>query len=163
MAKPIQLDTPTRDHRAELQRRLADAPIEHAAAILELLELLEVLHERNVLNTLRGAVGAGETILGQLAQGMAKPEAVRALRNLIVLGKILGEIDPELLAAIQRSIPEELKDSSLRRSSPAPSLWKVAATLLSKPVRRTLVATGFVLAGVGYYLNRESANTTQRV
>ncbi len=48
MAKAIQVDFPVRDHKAELQMRLAEAPTEHAAAILELLELLDVLHERNV-------------------------------------------------------------------------------------------------------------------
>jgi hypothetical protein len=54
MAKPIQVDFPVRDHKAELQMRLAEAPTEHAAAILELLDLLDTLHQRNVLTTLRG-------------------------------------------------------------------------------------------------------------
>ena len=42
MAKAIQLDFPARDRKAELQQRLAEAPVEHAEAILELMELLEV-------------------------------------------------------------------------------------------------------------------------
>ena len=67
MAKAIQVDFPVRDHKAELQMRLAEAPTEHAAAILELLELLDVLHERNVLSTIRGAVGAGDDLIGHVS------------------------------------------------------------------------------------------------
>lgn len=161
MAKPIQLDIPTRDYKAELQQQLAEAPVEHAGAILEFLELLEVLHEKNVLSTLRGAVGAGGDIIGNLAHAAAQPEAVRAMRNLVVMAKILGKIDPELLDALQKSIPPELSDRYLRRMTPKPSLWKIAKLMFSTPVRRTLMAAGFMMAGVGYYLGKETPSMSE--
>ena len=159
MAKPIQLDFPPRNHQAELQQRLANAPAEHAAALLEFYELLEVLHQQKVLSTLRGAVGAGDDLVGHLAKAAAQPETIRALRNFIALTKLFGQIDPELIEAIQRSIPPQLTDRNLRRQTPAPSLWKLARTFGSPPVRRALLATGFVLAGIGYYMNKDRPST----
>ena len=156
MAKPIQIDFPVRNHQAELQQRLAEAPAEHAAALLDLLELIEELHQRNVLSTLRGAVGARDSIASYLAEGAAQPESIRAMRNLLAITKILGSIDPELIEAIQRSIPPQLKDRNARRMTPTPSLFQIARTLWSPPVRRALMAGGLILAGIGYYMNKES-------
>lgn len=162
MAKPIQLDFPPRNRQAELQQRFAEASSEHAAALIELLELLEVLHQRNVLSTLRGAVGAGDSLISYAAHAAAQPESIRALRNLLALTKILGQIDPELIESVQRSIPPALKDRNERRNTPAPSLWKIAKTFWSPPVRRTLMGVGFVLAGIGYYMNKETPSTADR-
>ncbi|HEX4068415.1 MAG TPA: hypothetical protein VHZ09_20515 [Acidobacteriaceae bacterium] len=154
MARPIQLDFPARDRRAELQQRLADAPAEHAEAILDFLDLIEALHQNNVLSTLRGAVGAGDDLIGHIAQFASQPDSVRAMRNFLALTKLFGQLDPDLIAAIQRSIPAQFTDRC--HDTPAPSLWKIARTFWSPPVRRALMATGFVLAGIGYYMSRET-------
>lgn len=156
MAKPIQLDIPTRDHKAELQRRLAEAPAEHAAAILDFLDLLETLHQHNVLSTLRGAVGAGDTLVTHLSNGVSRPESVRAIRNFLALTKLFAQMDPELVESVQQSLPAQLKDRHLRQAEPAPGLWTILRTFFSPRVRRALLATGFVLAGVGAYMNRET-------
>jgi uncharacterized protein YjgD (DUF1641 family) len=162
MAKPIQLDFPPRDHQAELQQRLAQAPAEHAAAILEFYELLEVLHEQKVLAALRGAVAAGDDLVGHLAQAAAQPETIRALRNFIALTKIFGQIDPELFEAVECSLPPQFKDRNLRRQTPPPSLWSIVRTLGSPPVRRALFAGGLMLAGIGYYMNKDRPSTADK-
>ena len=162
MAKPIQLDFSPRNQQAELQLRLANAPGEHAAAILEFYELLEVLHQQKILATLRGAAAAGDDLVGHLAKAAAQPEAIRAMRNFIALTKLFGQIDPELIDAIQRSIPPQLTNRYLRRDTPAPSLWKLARTFWSPEVRRALLATGLVLAGIGYYLNKDRPSTADQ-
>ncbi len=162
MAKPVQIDFPVRDHKAELQQRLAEAPTEHAAAILELLDLLDVLHQRNVLTTLRGAVGAGGELVGYVAHAAAQPESIRAMRNLLAMAKIIGQIDPELIDAVQRSIPPQFKDRNARRETPAPSFWKMLRTFWSPPVQRVLFAWGLMLSGIGHYLNKEAPSTADR-
>jgi len=162
VAKPIQLDFPTRNYEAELQQRLSQAPVEHAAAILEFYDLLEVLHKQKVLATLRGAVGAGDDLVGHLAKAAAQPEAIRAMRNLIAFSKILGQIDPELIESVARSIPPQLTDRNLRRHTPPPSLWKLARTFWSPPTRHALLAVGLVLAGVGYYMNKDRPTTADQ-
>jgi uncharacterized protein YjgD (DUF1641 family) len=162
MARPIQIDFPVRDHRAELQQRLADAPTEHAAAILEFLDLLDVLHKRNVLSTIRGAVGAGDDLIGHISKAAAQPESIRALRNLLALSKILGSIDPELIESVQRSIPPQFKDRYARRQTPAPGFFQIARTFWSVPVRRALMAVGLVLAGIGYYMSKDTPSTADK-
>jgi hypothetical protein len=156
MAKPIQLDFPARDRQAELQQRLAAAPTEHAAAILDFLELLEVMHQQKVISTMRGAVGAGDQLIEQISKAAAQPDSVRALRNAIALAGILSQIDPELIETIQKAISRSSED---RRgaSDTAPGLWRIARTLWSAPVRRALFAAGIVLAAVGGYLERRQA------
>lgn len=162
MAKPIQLDFPARDRQAELQKRLAEAPVEHAEAIVDFLELLEVLHREDVLSTLRGLVGAGDDIVGHIAQAAAQPESIRAIRNFLSLSKLFGKLDPELIASIERSITPQLMDRNLRRQTPAPSFFQIARTFWSPPVRRALFATGLVLAGIGYYMAQERPSTADR-
>ncbi|MGC2297229.1 MAG: hypothetical protein WA476_00395 [Acidobacteriaceae bacterium] len=162
MAKPIQIDFPVRDHQAELKERLADAPAEHAAAILELLDLLEVLHERNALSTIRGAIGAGDDLVGHLAKAAAQPESIRAMRNMLAMAKILGSIDPEVIEAVQRSIPPQVTDRTARRQTPAPSFWKIVRTFWSPPARRVLMALGLMLGGIGYCLNKETPSTADK-
>lgn len=157
MAKPIQLDFPARDHQAEMQQRLSAAPTEHAAAILEFLELLEVLHRHNVLSTLQGAVGAGGDLIGQISKAAAQPESIRALRNAIALAKLLGQIDPELIETIQKAIARSPGARGDSRPA-APGLWKIAKTFWSPTVRRTLFATGVVMAAVGGYLEKRRAH-----
>lgn len=162
MAKPIQLDFPPRNAQAELAQRLAEAPAEHAAALLELLELIEVLHRRNVLSTLRGAVGAGDDLVSYVAHAAAQPESIRAMRNFLALSKLFGKLDPELIESIERSIPPHLQDRNERRMTSAPSLWKIGRLFVSAPVRRAFMATGFILAGIGYYMNKETPGTADR-
>jgi uncharacterized protein YjgD (DUF1641 family) len=154
MAKPIQLDFPARDHQAEMQQRLAQAPAEHAAAILEFLELLEVLHQHNVLSTLRGAAGAGGSLIEQISAAAAQPDSVRALRNAIAMARILSQIDPELIATIQKAI-ESGREAHAQPAWKGPGLWKIARTLWSPPVRHTLFAGSLVLVAIGGYLERK--------
>lgn len=162
MAKPIQLDFPARDRQAELRKRLDEIPVEHAEAIVDFLELLEVLHRKDVLATLRGLIGAGDDIIGHVAKAAAQPESIRAMRNFLALSKLFGKLDPALIESIERSITPQLMDRNLRRQTPAPSLWKIARTFWSPPVRRALLATGLVLAGVGYYMSQEGASIADR-
>jgi uncharacterized protein YjgD (DUF1641 family) len=158
MAKPIQLDFPPRNREAEHRQMLATLPVEHAEALAELLALAEDLRRHNLINTLRGAVGAGGELITYLSEAMAQPEAARGLRNLIALSKILGSISPELLETVQHSLPESWRDPAAREdSTKTPSLWKVARTLTSPPARRALMGAGVLLAGVGLYMARDKA------
>lgn len=162
MAKPIQLDFPARDRQAELQQRLAEAPVEHAEAILEFLDLLQVLHEKNVLATLHGAVAAGDDLVTLIAQAAAQPESIRAMRNFLALSKLFGKLDPALIESIERSITPQLMDRDLHVPAPPPSLWKIARTFWSPPVRRALFAAGLVLAGIGCYMSQDHPPNTDR-
>jgi uncharacterized protein YjgD (DUF1641 family) len=100
MAEPIALAKPTRDPRKELQARLEAAPLEHAEALLDSMKLLEQMHKSGVFELLRGVLGAGDQIVDRAVEKTDSPEGIRALRNLIILGKWLSSINPELLQCV---------------------------------------------------------------
>ena len=99
MAKPIELmPKPTgQGAREELQRRLDAAPVEHAEAVLSGYELLQELHESGTLDVLRGLLGAGDQVVRHAVALAIQPEAVNGLRNLLVLSKVLGSVNPDVL------------------------------------------------------------------
>lgn len=146
MAKPIELMPHPRDAREELKRRLDNAPLEHADALLDAYELLQQLHETGTLDTLRGLLGAGDQVVRH-AVGMAtQPESVRAIRNLLVLSKVLGSIEPEVLTQILGGIPAAVDQ---RPAEKPPSLFALFRRMASVESRRALAAGIAVLETVG--------------
>src|SRR5438445_3508710 len=108
MSQPIRLEFQPRDPRAELQVRLQNAPLEHAEALLSCYEVLQGLHDRGVLELLRGALGSSDKVLELLVEAANTPEAIRGIRNFIVLARILGTVEPEVVEAFARSLPEAI-------------------------------------------------------
>lgn len=106
MARAIGLEVAPRDPREELRKRLEAAPEAHAEALLDGYELLQELHDAGILRTLRGAVGAGDKLIETAVDAAKSEEAVRAMRNAIIVGKMLGSIDPELLHGIANAVNE---------------------------------------------------------
>lgn len=100
MAQPISLEMPPRDPRKELMDRLERSPQEHAEALLDAFELLEELHKAGTLQLLRGTLSASDEILERAVDAAKSPQGTRALRNLLILGQMLGSINPELLECI---------------------------------------------------------------
>ncbi len=95
MALPIRFEPLARDAREELRDRLDKAPLDHAEALLAAYEVLQGLNDCGVLDTLKGALGAGETLVETVVEVVKTPEAIRSIRNLLLLSKVLGEIEPE--------------------------------------------------------------------
>jgi hypothetical protein len=56
MARPISLELPPRDPREELRKRLEQAPVTHAEALLDSYQLLQQLHDHGVFELLRGVL-----------------------------------------------------------------------------------------------------------
>src|SRR4051812_34408286 len=99
MATPISFDLPPRDARATLQSRLADAPAEHAEALLVAYDVLQGLHDSGVLELLRGALWSSNEILGIAVRALAADGSIRAVRNLLLVVEMVGNIDPNVLKA----------------------------------------------------------------
>ena len=99
MAQPIAFHPPAKPvptNREQLER----APEEHADAILSAYELLQVLHDRGVLNLLRGAVAAGDGLVGTVTAAIDTPESIRAIRNFVLLSKFFASIPPNVLKSL---------------------------------------------------------------
>ncbi|HEY6376189.1 MAG TPA: DUF1641 domain-containing protein, partial [Edaphobacter sp.] len=83
MAKPIAFKPTPVDFKADLEHRLKNAPVEHAAALLAALDILEVAHREGLLDIIHGMIGARDTIAGKLAEYAKQPEGIAGIRNLL--------------------------------------------------------------------------------
>jgi uncharacterized protein YjgD (DUF1641 family) len=155
MAHPIPLEVPPNDPRAELQLRLQNAPVEHAEALLSAYEVLQGLHERGALDLMRGALGSSDKVLEIVVDAIKAPECMRGIRNAIILAKILGNIDPELVEGFARSLPEAIAMTKEHEEKP-PGLWGVMGHFRNQNFRRGLVLVNSLLEAFGRNLPYEN-------
>jgi uncharacterized protein YjgD (DUF1641 family) len=149
MARPIPLELPKRDPREELRSRLEQAPIEHAEAVLAGFEVLQGLHDKGVLELLRGVLDGGNTILEIAVEATKTPEAIRGIRNLLILTKIAGAIDPEILREFAEAVPDALAGAAKAQEKEPPGFWEVLRILRSRNLRRGLAVMNSALEGLG--------------
>ncbi len=145
MARPIPLELPERDSREELRSRLEKAPAEHAEAMLAGFEVLQALHDRGVLELLRGMLGGGNKILEIVVEATKTPEAIRGIRNLLIMTKIFGSIDPEVLKKFAEAVPCALVGAGKAQEKEPPGFWEVLRIFRSRSLRRGLAVINSVL------------------
>jgi uncharacterized protein YjgD (DUF1641 family) len=155
MAQPISLELPARDARAELQSRLQTAPVEHAEALLAAYEVLQGLHDRGVLELLRGTLGSGDKLLEIVVEAAKTPESIRGIRNLIILARILGTAEPELVEGFARSLPEAIALTKAYESKP-PSFSGILEKFRNRNFLRGLVLILSILEAFGKNLPSEN-------
>jgi len=136
-----------RDEREDLFRKLQTAPAEHSAALLSAYELLQEAHDHGVLDTLRGAIGAGENFVSTAASFANTPQGIRTMRNLLAMVRLLGEIDPSLLDSAVKALGHVSR--SAQASSAPPSLWESLRRLTGSGSRRTLATVADVAESFG--------------
>ena len=159
MAQPIPLNLPARDPRAELQLRLQNAPLEHAEALLSAYQVLQGLHDRGVFELARGALGSSDKVIEIIVEATKDPESIRGIRNLIILSKTFGSLEPEILEGFARALPEAIALIKERDARP-PGLWAIFKKFTSNSSQRVLFFTGSLLDAFGRNLpqkNRKSA------
>src|SRR5260370_37845522 len=122
--------------------------MEAEEAILGGYEVLQGLHDEGVLELLRGVLGAGGKVLETAAEVAQAPEAVRAIRNLVVLGKTLAEIDPDLFDGFAMALPEAMRQARAQGKEP-PGFLAIMNKFRSKDLRRGLVAVNSLLEACG--------------
>src|ERR1700678_203078 len=148
MARPIPLELPPRDPREELRDRLQQAPVAHAEALLDSYELLQQLHDHGIFEILRGGFSASDKLIETAVDAAKSDEAVRAMRNAILLGKILGSIDPEVLHSVSLAVGETLGDLQKPVATP-PGLFWLLNGLRSKEARRSIALMSLFLQKLG--------------
>lgn len=143
MAKPVayRVFTPP-DTREELKRKIDAAPAEHADAILSAYRLLEEAHESGTLELLRGALAAQDSIINHVVGMVSQPEMVNGLRNLIVLGKVLGNIH-ETVETVS------IGDDRVKRRRAPPSLFTLVSRMNTPDARRGIEVAAGLLAALG--------------
>jgi uncharacterized protein YjgD (DUF1641 family) len=149
MARPISAEGFKRDPREELRSRLERAPAEHAEAMLAGYEVLQGLHDRGVLELLRGVLGGGDDILQAGVEAMNTPEAIRGIRNLLILTKVCGAIDPDILKKFAEAVPDALAAAAKAQEREPPGFWESVRLARSRNVRRGLGMMSGVLEAIG--------------
>ncbi len=141
MANPIRFKPQRVDPHFELQRRLQAAPEQHAEALLVLFDILEEAHDQGLLDLVHGAVGSKNAIAAKLAYYAKQPVGVQALRNLLIVGDVLGSLDPVIL--------EDTKKEILERRAETPTLWQLLRKATSRDGRRGLAMILGLVSGIG--------------
>ena len=155
MARPIPLELPKRDPREELRSRLEQAPVEHAEALLAGFEVLQGLHDCGVLELLRGMLDGGNKVLEIVVEATKTPEAIRGIRNLLIMTKVIGAIDPEILKKFAESVPDTLAAAAKAQEKEPPGLWEVLSIVRSRNMRRGLAVMNSVLEALGKNFSSE--------
>lgn len=133
------------DSREDLLRKVNEAPAKHAEAVLAAYEVLEKLHEKDVLNLMKGLLGAKDTVVDHVADLVSSQEMVNLLRLSLLAGNLLKEINPDDLHGV-------LKEAEGK----PPSLFQIARRMTSKNARRAMGAAGGLLNVFGAALSEKN-------
>jgi uncharacterized protein YjgD (DUF1641 family) len=151
MAQPISFEVVPRDPRKDLMARLESAPQEHVEALLESYELLQEMHDRQILQLLRGALSAGDKLVEAGVKAIDDPTSVKALRNLIILMKMMGSIDPEVLQCFAAAAGETMGSEKKPVTEP-PGLLSLLNQFRQTESRRSIAFMGRFLQVLGSQL-----------
>ena len=132
------------DSRADLVRRVEQAPIEHAEAVLATYDLLQRLHEKGLLDLLNGLLSAGDTVVEHVVDVVSSKEMVTALRIGLIFSNLLNSIDADALHAVVAGAGKE-----------TPSLLALGKQAASKDARRGLATAVGLLNLFGAALNKQ--------
>jgi uncharacterized protein YjgD (DUF1641 family) len=132
------------DSREDLIRRVEQAPIEHAEAVLAAYDLLQRLHEKGLLDLLNGVLSAGDTVVDRVVDVVSSKEMVTALRIGLMFSNLLTQIDADALHAV---IEEAGKET--------PSLLALGKQAASKDARRGLATAVGLLNVFGAALSKQ--------
>jgi uncharacterized protein YjgD (DUF1641 family) len=133
------------DSRDDLLRKVKAAPAEHAEAILAAYAVLEKLHEKDVLSTIEGLLGAKDIVVDKLADVVSSTEITNLLRLGLMAGNLLKEIQPD-------DLHHALKEAQ----GDPPGFFQIARRLTSKDARRALGTFSAVLTIFGAALGRKA-------
>jgi len=144
MAQPIPYQLPPRELRAELIARLQNAPAEHAEALLAGYEVLQGLYDSGSLEFLRGLLGSGDKVLQTAVDAAHTPDSVRILRNLLLLTKMLGQIEPDLFEGFVQALPQAMQ-AARERGKESPGFLSTLNQFRNKDLLRGITVVNSLL------------------
>ena len=148
MARHIPLELPSRDPREELRKRLEQAPVKHAEALLDSYELLQQLHDHGVFQLLRGALSASDKLIETAVDAAKSDEAIRAIRNTMILVKVLVSINPDVLQCVATAASQTLGCYEKPVIEP-PGLFSLLNQFRHKELRRSIALVNRFLEKLG--------------
>jgi uncharacterized protein YjgD (DUF1641 family) len=148
MAVPIKLESSSPNGHQEAQRHLDQAPAKHADALLTAYDLLQALQDRGILDALKGALSSSDFILEALVETANTPQTIRLIRNLLLLSRTVGDIEPELLDRIAAAVAEGLAHASTSKTE-TPGLFALVQKFNNPDCRRGMAFAAELLGSLG--------------
>jgi uncharacterized protein YjgD (DUF1641 family) len=133
-----------RNSREDLIRKVEQAPVEHAEAVLAAYDLLQRLHEKGMIDLLNGLLSAGDTVVDRVVDVISSTEVVTALRMALTFLNLLSVIDPDELHTVISNAGKE-----------TPSLFAIGKQAASKDARRGMAAAVSLLELLGKALHSQ--------
>ena len=119
--------------------------------MLDSYELLQQLHERHIFELLRGALSASDKLVETAVDAAKSEESIRALRNVIILGKMLGSINPDVLQGVAVAVGETLGCTKKPVIEP-PGLLSLLSQFRKRELRRSIAFINRFLETLGNQL-----------
>ena len=125
MAMPVEFRKFTpKNSRMDLQRKLEEAPDEHAEALLSAYDLLEKMHEKGLIDIAKGLLSASQTVTERMADVVSSAEVISALRVMLMFANLLKTLDTE-----------RMHDLLAGTETNPPSLWELGKEAMSEDAR----------------------------
>jgi uncharacterized protein YjgD (DUF1641 family) len=137
-----------RNSRADLMRKLEQAPEEHAEALLSAYDLLQRMHEKGLIELASGLLSASDTVVDRAVDVISSKQAVTALRALLMVSNLLNSIDADELHRV-------LAGSDAK----PPSLWEIGKQAMSANARRGMATGVGLLNLLGAALGKKKEST----
>jgi uncharacterized protein YjgD (DUF1641 family) len=110
MAKYLNFKYPGASREEALQEKLEAAPLENAEALLKAYALLDIANKHGILDVLKGAISAEDTIIDKVAGYANTPEGINIMRNFLVVGRVVGGVDPDFLHEASQNLTTGVLD-----------------------------------------------------
>jgi len=109
---------------------------------------LQQLHEHGIFQLLRGVLGASDKLVETAVDAAKSDESVRAIRNAVILGKMLGSINPEVLQCVAAAAGETLGCYQKPVIEP-PGLFALLSQFRHQELRRSIALVNRFLETLG--------------
>jgi uncharacterized protein YjgD (DUF1641 family) len=104
-----------------------------------------------VFELLHGVLKKGDKVVELAVDAVKEPDTIRGLTNLIILGKMLGSIDPALLQGVASAVQETVATTQQEYAKP-PGFRALFRQLRYRETRRTLGLMTRFLSALGRHL-----------
>ena len=109
---------------------------------------MQQLHDHGVFQLLRGVLGASDKLVETAVDAAKSDDSVRAIRNAVILGKMLGSINPEVLQCFAAATSETLGCYDKPVIEP-PGLFSLLNQFRHKELRRSMALINRFLEALG--------------
>jgi len=151
MAEALKSGYQPRSESDEFDHDLHGALKEHDEATVDACAILQLLRDKGLLEMIKDALGSMEKVMEVITEMLEREEAIRTIRNLTTLIKMLGSIEPDTLENIIKSLSPATDGLTAKKP---PGLLHLLSQLTGSDTRRALEPIAAALQAAGRSIPR---------